>query len=165
MLLFIARMVVSICRCAWFQYISCCYLSKQKSPVSSQKNSVSIHLMLLFILKTSILSTTLPLFQYISCCYLSSPALKVKSWVFVSIHLMLLFILRSATTIFYIAFVSIHLMLLFILTFCLAEIFGPCFNTSHVVIYRNLLITKQLIIALFQYISCCYLSNYPFLQN
>ena len=143
--------------------------------------------MLLFILKTSILSTTLPLFQYISCCYLSSPALKVKSWVFVSIHLMLLFILRSATTIFYIAFVSIHLMLLFILTFCLAEIFGPCFNTSHVVIYliinlqqnqsglsfntshvviyRNLLITKQLIIALFQYISCCYLSNYPFLQN
>ena len=76
--------------------------------------------------------------------------------------------------------VSIHLMLLFILTFCLAEIFGPCFNTSHVVIYliinlqqnqsglsfntSHVVIYQETIksiqekIPWFQYISCCYLS-------
>ena len=76
----------------WFQYISCCYLSKQKF-ISGGKKAVSIHLMLLFILHLhTIHSIAYPVsihlmllfikilktnpnfvykFQYISCCYLS----------------------------------------------------------------------------------------------
>ena len=75
-------------------------------------------------------------FQYISCCYLSKKKWHIQRREYVSIHLMLLFILKALSAV-------------------------PSFtrfNTSHVVIYQKEETVSNKII-LFQYISCCYLSN------
>ena len=76
-----------------FQYISCCYLSKEVTEKERGNK----------------------LFQYISCCYLSK-------------------------------------------TYCTILASSGSFNTSHVVIYPDLLL-KATTTLTFQYISCCYLSH------
>ena len=120
----------------WFQYISCCYLSRlHKNNTISRK--VSIHLMLLFIkenrpscINEACFNTShvviypydssqincRSLFQYISCCYLSAGQHRIYA----------------------------HII---------------SFNTSHVVIYPK---TNSYMSAVkaFQYISCCYLSRW-----
>ena len=77
-----------------FQYISCCYLSGHRGYFKTQKNAVSIHLMLLFIF-----------LRVRHIC----PVIEV------SIHLMLLFILFEQKRFYSAENVSIHLMLLFII--------------------------------------------------
>ena len=106
---------------------------------------VSIHLMLLFnSIDLSSCSAVL-WFQYISCCCLTCKKIQCQTINSVSIHLMLLFNSTCSENHLLISFVSIHLMLLF---------------------NRILKIFVRLQ-AVFQYISCCCLTNdfKPFLKD
>ena len=140
-----------------FQYISCYSLS----GIPMQKlltMNVSIHLMLLFIEKRHCISCNQRKFQYISCYSLSNFAGigVTKNGGFNTSHVTLY--QQSTWTRMIIYHVSIHLMLLFIyvpnasqsdrITFqyisCYSlsgfrrsdSSFLPCFNTSHVTLYR-----------------------------
>ena len=97
-----------------FQYISCYSLSFWDWPLRKSL-IVSIHLMLLFIRKMADKTCKTCMFQYISCYSLSCKGtLSAPLYTLVSIHLMLLFIL-------------LHLIIV---------LYKPCFNTSHVTLYR-----------------------------
>ena len=78
----------------------------------------------------------------------------------ISIHLMLLFIDYEFPRMFNFTEISIHLMLLFIIS-SPSSSFTVCdFNTSHVTVYRDILLLSS-IHRTFQYISCYCLSVYP----
>ena len=138
MLLFIEIKALAKLFVYMFQYISCCYLSKNGEVSCKAQQSK---------------------FQYISCCYLSNQNLCPCRTYHVSIHLMLLFIFISAVINPSLKKVSIHLMLLFI-SWCVRFWVRrtTSFNTSHVVIYQNMH-TLPFLFPEFQYISCCYLSQ------
>ena len=120
-----------------FQYISCCYLSE-------------IHSRAWYIVLR---------FQYISCCYLSPFGFSQSDQYFpVSIHLMLLFILKALSAVpSFTRFNTSHVVIYRGSKSIKISSFR-CFNTSHVVIYQKEETVSNKII-LFQYISCCYLSN------
>ena len=99
------------------------------------------------------------LFQYISCCSLSRSKHLYLSLIKVSIHLMLQFIELSCVSVWCRSCVSIHLMLQFILTTGFSTVADGSFNTSHVVVYQISPTIHNIIIQLFQYISCCSLSR------
>ena len=98
-------------------------------------------------------------FQYISCCSLSRSKHLYLSLIKVSIHLMLQFIELSCVSVWCRRSVSIHLMLQFILTTGFSTVADGSFNTSHVVVYQISPTIHNIIIQLFQYISCCSLSR------
>ena len=142
-----------------FQYISCYSLSESYNLETYQSVSVSIHLMLLFI---------------------SIRSVRVRCHNGVSIHLMLLFIFAGTTnndrflTFQYISCYSLSMgmrlidadkiMFQYISCYSLSKAaryaFGSLrsFNTSHVTLYRKLLL-KQYFDSRFQYISCYSLSS------
>ena len=144
-----------------FQYISCCYLSRTGfSRIAGTSRFQYISCCYLSS-NHPLLHTRLLPFQYISCCYLSGCASSQKIFHVVSIHLMLLFISSRKRQKQTRTKVSIHLMLLFItvISFLLSaftafQYISCCylsnqtimhwrneqsFNTSHVVIYRQML--------------------------
>ena len=122
----------------WFQYISCCSLSLRVKETYSS-TYVSIHLMLQFIGKERQHHLGQIKFQYISCCSLSIMKLHSEGTGCVSIHLMLQFILSARPLLSSNSQVSIHLMLQFI----------------------EILQWRDKFQTVFQYISCCSLSDMP----
>ena len=121
----------------WFQYISCCYLSKYDYLCLYYKKRVSIHLMLLFISLLKPLSMLL---------------------ITVSIYLILLFIEAVRGYCRFAFKVSIHLMLLFIVFSSIHSWTEDLFQYISCC-YLSYFCQKELItLSEFQYISCCYLS-------
>ena len=97
-------------------------------------------------------------FQYISCCYLSKKKWHIQRREYVSIHLMMLFILKALSAVpSFTRFNTSHVVIYRGSKSIKISSFR-CFNTSHVVIYQKEETVSNKII-LFQYISCCYLSN------
>ena len=103
------------------------------------------------------------MFQYISCCYLSRISRKASERGLVSIHLMLLFIIFVLPCDMQEkGFNTSHVVIYQKFTAGLDTSYSG-FNTSHVVIYRRSVFPNRTNIFQFQYISCCYLSNFCFL--
>ena len=109
------------------------YLSPPR--IEARKRKISIHLMLRFISAHMFLYACASSFQYISCYGLSWYLEQFPRY----------------------KDISIHLMLRFIFVFCILATVSAYFNTSHVTVYRNIILHHSNQI-LFQYISCYGLS-------
>ena len=121
-----------------FQYISCCSLSWEdlEEPMYA------------------------PEFQYISCCSLSTipDALFNSVFVFQYISCCSLSAINKYKLKAQLGFNTSHVVVY--LQHCvLFLILIYCFNTSHVVVYHNFTQSSNNLSLMFQYISCCSLSN------
>ena len=120
-----------------FQYISCCYLSHQKTFVRFMYLSFNTSHVVIYLFTTGTENTLYSSFNTSHVVIYQVLLLPRSLHLHVSIHLMLLFILLDTPCNGYIKFVSIHLMLLFIYGYKI----------------------KRVSSSAFQYISCCYLSG------
>ncbi len=121
-----------------FQYISCCYLSGSKSLTYYITDCFNTSHVVIYH-RESARGRKKPEFQYISCCYLSVAFFHLTGDSVVSIHLMLLFILIPLESLFCkysFQYISCCYLSTSIILICQLL---PRFNTSHVVIYQDLI--------------------------
>ena len=174
----------SACSVGKFQYISCCYLSQWWQRKTRNSKRVSIHLMLLFIAPKNLREVYVSKFQYISCCYLSFYDRNRKYFIFKFQYISCCYLSSSPTsTEFALACFNTSHVVIYPIGYPLQRVYQVCFNTSHVVIYLWLQNKTCFFIGVsihlmllfigkskikkhgnyaFQYISCCYLSNFLF---